>query len=300
MSTDTVLLIDDDRQVHEHVEALLADLASELFHAHEPEDGIRQAMAQRPDVILLDINMPRMDGLKVCRHLKESDATRDIPVIFLTVDSNVQHLARALECGGTDYITKPVKDMELQARVRVALRTKRLFDMLREQARIDALTGLNNRAALDDALGAATSAFERTGQPMALLMLDLDNFKTINDAHGHGAGDEVLRSVGTTIASCCRPYDTACRFGGDEFGIVLAQAEGAEAEAVAKRILAAVAAVEIRSGTGPIQLTCSIGVVSSHEMGSWVGAADLLKTADAALYQAKRHGRNQIAVHRCE
>ena len=155
-------------------------------------------------------------------------------MLFLTIDRDVRHLEKALDCGGTDYILKPFNKLELLARVRAALRTKRMIDLLKVQARIDALTGLKNRASLDDALEAATSAHSRMGQPITLLMIDIDHFKRINDSHGHGIGDEVLRQVGSAIRVACRPYDTACRFGGDEFAVVFSDTQGFDAEQAAK------------------------------------------------------------------
>ncbi|MFV2091295.1 MAG: response regulator, partial [Pseudomonadales bacterium] len=152
MKIKTILVIDDDNTVHEMVDEFLSGEVEKISHAHTPEDGLRMATQQLPSLVLLDITMPRMDGLKVCRHLKESERTRDIPVLFLTVDHNIRHLAKALECGGSDYIMKPFNPVELRARVRAALRTKEMIDLLKEQARIDALTGVNNRTALDEAL----------------------------------------------------------------------------------------------------------------------------------------------------
>ena len=201
-----------------------------------PTKGLQFAIQEKPDVILLDLNMPQIDGFKVCRHLQEHPTTRDIPILFLTADQNPDNLAKALDAGASDYISKPFNAIELEARVRVALRTKQMIDLLQERARIDAVTGLNNRAAMDDALVAAASAYKRTGHPVSLLMIDLDHFKKINDTYGHGVGDDVLRRVGASIRAGCRPYDVACRFGGDEFGVILAQSDTACAEQVSKRI----------------------------------------------------------------
>ena len=212
----------------------------------------------------------------------------------MTIDQNVDHLAKALDCGGSDYILKPFNAIELDARVRVALRTKRMFDMLREQARIDALTGLSNRVAMDDALLAAISAHQRNGQSLAFLMIDLDHFKDINDTYGHGIGDSVLRKIGATIRSQCRPYDVACRFGGDEFCVILGHTEGSDAEQVAARILNGIREVEVRAGGAPVTVSSSAGLVSAAEMQSDFEPADLLKAADEALYRAKHQGRSRL------
>ena len=296
MAETTVLVIDDDKSIHGAVEELLDDVVDWVLKAEHPGDGVRIAIQQKPDVILLDVNMPQMDGFKVCHLIKENEATRDIPILFLTIDKKVDHLARALDCGGSDYILKLFNAVELDARVRVALRTKRMFNMLREQARIDALTGLKNRAAMDDALVAAISAYERTGQSLAFLMIDLDHFKKINDTYGHGIGDSVLRKIGATIRSHCRPYDVACRFGGDEFCVILGHTEGVDAEQVASRILSGIADVEVRAGGTPVTVVSSAGLVSATEMPNDFGPSDLLKAADEALYRAKNEGRSRLVV----
>ncbi|MDH3519094.1 MAG: diguanylate cyclase [Myxococcales bacterium] len=292
-----VLVIDDDANIHQEVErSLRPHLVNRIDSAYVPGDGIRLAFESPPDVILLDINLPDMDGFKVCRVLKENAATRDVPVLFLTVDTNVIHLARALDCGATDYIRKPVNPIELQARVRVALREKQMVDLLREQARIDPLTGLWNRAALDDALVAAASAHERTGQPVGFLMIDVDHFKEVNDGYGHGVGDQMLRSAGQSIKSSCRPYDIPCRFGGDEFGIIFAQVEGPEAQCAARRLLSRVSNVEVPVGTNSLKLQMSAGLAASDVLRDGFSALDLLKAADSALYRAKHGGRNRLVV----
>jgi two-component system cell cycle response regulator len=212
------------------------------------------------------------------------------------VDTNVVHLARALDCGATDYIRKPVNPIELQARVRVALRDKQLVDLLKEQARIDALTGLWNRAALDDALVGAAAAHERTAQPVSFLMADMDHFKKVNDGYGHGIGDQLLRSAGSAVKACCRPYDIPCRFGGDEFGVIFGQIEGPKAHCAAKRLLSRLRDVAVTVGTNTLTITASAGLATSDVLRDGFSAQDMLKSADAALYRAKKEGRNRLVV----
>jgi len=296
MKSVRVLIIDDDRHVFTSVSELLTGLADEVEWASLPERGIRMAMQLRPDIILLDINMPNMDGLKVCRHLKEAEATRDVPVLFLTIESNVSSLARALDCGGADYILKPFNEIDLRARVRVALRTKRMIDLLKEQARIDALTGLSNRAGLDTALSSSVAAHERLGQPFALLMLDIDRFKKINDEHGHGVGDDVLREIAASLRLGCRPYDTPCRFGGDEFGIVLDQTEGEHARTTGVRILESIRLLTPGEARSALTVSCSAGVASTADLRPGFTVDDIVKAADAALYRAKRDGRDRLRI----
>jgi diguanylate cyclase (GGDEF)-like protein len=151
---------------------------------------------------------------------------------------------------------------------------------------------------MDDALFAATSAFHRTGQLLSLLMIDLDHFKTINDTYGHGVGDDVIRKVGASIQSGRRPYDTACRFGGDEFGVILIQndADNDCAKMIAERIITEINKIKVRAGSDEIEVACSGGLASAPEMPSDFEPADLLKAADEALYSAKDEGRNRLVV----
>jgi diguanylate cyclase (GGDEF)-like protein len=293
---ESLLIVDDDRLVHEALEAALGERVGRILHAHEPEEGLRIALEARPDVILLDVNLPRMDGLKLCHLLKETPTTRDIPIIFLTVEANVQRLARALELGATDYIRKPFDPIEMRARVRSALRLGRMITLLRDQAWIDPLTGLKNRGALDDALESAAAAYERVGQSAALLLLDLDGFKRVNDEHGHGVGDELLRNVGAAIRSCCRPYDTPARFGGDEFAVLYTQTEPEGARQAAGRLLDAVRRTLPPPGRGAVQVRASAGLVCAPGGERLFSAAELMKVADTALYEAKRAGGDRLVV----
>jgi len=176
----TLLLIDDDRSVHDSVERPLADMVDRFLHATTPEEGLRLALSEVPDVILLDVNMPGIDGLKVCSLLKETATTRDVPVLFITVDDDVHKLARAFDVGGADYILKPFADVELRARVRVALRASRVIDLLQEKARVDAINPANTG----------------DGQQMALAL----GGRVINGDHeGRTDADEITLFDGTGV-----------------------------------------------------------------------------------------------------
>jgi diguanylate cyclase (GGDEF)-like protein len=296
MSGETLLIVDDDRYVHESLEEVLGGRVANILHAYEPEEALRLAATGRPDVVLLDVNLPRVDGFKLCRHLKETPSTRDVPILFVTIEANVERLARALEIGAIDYIRKPFDPLELRARVEGALRLGRMIALLRDQAWIDPLTGLKNRAALDDALDAAAAAYDRVGQPAALLLLDLDQFKQVNDEHGHGVGDELLRSVGAAIRACCRPYDTPTRFGGDEFAILYAQTDRAGAEQAAQRVLEALRNVKPPEGCAAVRTRASGGLLFAPAGGKLFRGAELMKLADEALYEAKRAGGDRLVV----
>jgi len=252
------------------------------------------AMDHCPDLILLDINMPDIDGFKVCRILKENSKTRDIPVLMLTVETKADHIARALDCGAVDYVSKPFNCVELQARIRVALRAKQLIEMLKDQARIDALTGLMNRTALDDALSATISSFVRMGTLASLLVFDIDHFKQINDRFGHGVGDEALRAVGACLRRCSRPYDTACRFGGDEFAVIYGQTDGGHARSAVDRLMSEIRNIRIPARDEMIGVSVSGGIVCTSQLDDFPTPADFMKKADACLYRAKGLGRDRI------
>ncbi len=218
-----LLVIDDDPNAHDLTDYYLDTVVSKMLHAYTGREGVRIAETSSPDVILLDIEMPGMDGFQVCTQLKEADATRNIPILFLTSDKQRRHIVKALDHGGSDYVTKPFFPEELQARVRSALRGKRASDVLREQALFDPLTNLANRRAFDEGLNASIADFTRNGYEFSLLLLDLDHFKAVNDTYGHGVGDAVLTQVGATMRKMSRRYDLAGRYGGEEFGLVLNQ-----------------------------------------------------------------------------
>ena len=297
MAKIRALVIDDDHSTIGFVRAALSpQIVDEVIYALRPDDGIRSALDARFDLILLDVNMPEMDGFEVCRILKENESTHEIPILFLTVHTSAVQLARAFDCGAADYIRKPVDEIELQARVRVALNDQRLVRDLREQARIDALTSLNTRTALDDAVASVASAHKRTGTAASLLMIDVDHFKDINDCYGHGVGDEVLRSIGRVVRGTCRPYDTPCRFGGDEFAVVFRHTEGDEALAAADRLLAALRQIEIQTGDRTQCFTVSAGLATTLDCEDTFEPGDLMKAADRALYCAKANGRNRLEV----
>ncbi len=292
--TTTLLLIDDDPNVHELVDFHLEGVIDEIIHAVLPQQGIKMAGECDADVILLDIEMPKMDGFQVCRQIRECESARDIPILFLTKDKSVYHIAKALDTGATDYVTKPFHAIELQARVRAALRTKRLVDLLREHGRIDALTGLNNRGAFDEGLAAAVANHVRNGPPFGLLLLDLDHFKSVNTTHGHGIGDEVLRQAGVAIRSMCRPYDLAARYGGEEFAIIFNEADVDDAERIARRLLDGIRKIVVAVGEEELSITASAGLACASEECSTVDGPTLLNAADASLYEAKNQGRDRL------
>ncbi|MEO2014059.1 MAG: diguanylate cyclase [Fuerstiella sp.] len=290
----TLLVIDDDPNTHDLTDYYLDTVVFKMLHAFEGREGIRVAETSSPDVILLDIEMPGMDGFQVCRQLKESDATRNIPILFLTSHKQRRNIVKALDYGASDYVTKPFFPEELQARVRSAMREKRASDALRKQAMFDPLTNLANRRAFDEGLNASIADYTRNGHEFSLLLLDLDHFKAVNDTYGHGVGDEVLTQVGAAIREMSRPYDVAGRYGGEEFGLILNQTEPSKGWDVGQRVLEAIRQLSIFADGQQLRITASAGLASTLERRTEIDAKQIFQQADAALYEAKGQGRDRM------
>ncbi|MBB3190613.1 diguanylate cyclase [Halomonas cerina] len=292
----TVLIVDDSPDIHRLISARLSAEGVALLHAHDAVEGLAIAREQLPDLILLDLEMPGTDGMTLFSQLKEESALDAIPVIFLTGTLDVTTKVQAFELGAVDYVTKPFDAIELKARVRAALRTKRYQDLLATKARIDALTGLWNRGYLTDQLAVEVSALIRHGSPVALIMVDIDHFKRINDTHGHPFGDIVLQRVAQVLGQATRDNDVVCRYGGEEFAIILRDTSSVGAVSIAQRLCHAVAAITFRQGRETVQVTASFGVAGSDQCDDHdaVSADTLLEAADMALYAAKSAGRNRV------
>lgn len=268
------------------------------------EDGITAWEAlQRPDapeLILLDRKMAGMDGLEVCRRLRENDPSRSAYVILLTGLGEKSDIVQGLEAGANDYIAKPYDNEELRARINVGQRMLELQfslrqarDALEHQAMHDPLTGIFNRRAILTRLSQELSRSRREDGRLSVGMCDLDHFKEINDRLGHQAGDEVLIAFTRCIQAQLRDYDSIGRYGGEEFLVIAIGARGKAVESLYERLRARVAATEIITNAGPVSLTVSIGVAQ----GTGQSAAEaLIAAADAALYRAKAEGRNRV-VH---
>ncbi len=295
-----VLAVDDSPDVLALLRARLKPEAIELVTAGSFAEGLALALKLRPDLILLDVEMPEFSGLDLCRRLKEDPETADIPVIFLTASSDVDTKVHGFDLGAIDYVTKPFHPAELRARVRAALRMKRAQDLLTQRAQIDALTGLHNRAFLDELLEASILRATRDGRPLSLVMMDLDHFKSLNDSFGHPFGDLVLQRVGDLLSRSTRPGDTACRYGGEEMALVLTDTDVVGARAVAERIRIALEEIELSPRGKPVSVTASFGVAEALATvtdGEDLRASVLVAAADAALYIAKSDGRNCVRSH---
>ena len=288
--TQRVLIIDDSQDIHDLVRVGLHGEPVDLHSAFNGPTGIALARAISPDLILLDVDMPKPDGFEVCRNIKSDPVLSAIPIVFLSGASSTAEKVRGLDLGATDYITKPFDSAELRARVGVALRTKYLVDLLAQRAMIDSLTGLFNRAHFEQRLVAEVSLARRAGTNLSCLMLDVDHFKLVNDQFGHSAGDMVLRSLAQVLKDSCRLEDIAYRLGGEEFVVLLSNTAAANATILAERLRQALADMRVTFRGTVIQTTCSIGVADLATSGE----DGILHAADQALYCAKNNGRNQV------
>jgi diguanylate cyclase (GGDEF)-like protein len=284
-----VLMIDDAKMMHAVVKARLAAEEVELHSAFDGRAGIELAAAVQPDIILLDVEMPDPNGFEVCRMLKDHTDLSNIPVIFLTGAGSTEQKVRGLNLGAIDYVTKPFDAAELQARVAAGLRMKELLDLLSRKAMIDGLTGLYNRGYLNQRLAEEIAHASRHNRPLACLMLDVDHFKSVNDTHGHGFGDLVLKEIGGVIQQVSRREDVACRYGGEEFAILARETTGGAAMQFAERLRAGIEAAVCHRGRISVKVTCSLGVSEFV-----AGVDDLVDRADKALYRSKQAGRNRV------
>lgn len=249
-----------------------------------------------PDLVLLDVMMPDMDGHEVCRRLKENPKTQPIPVIFVTAMSDSEDQQRGFDLGAVDYITKPFVIPLVLARVAIHIRLKLQAERLEKLAMIDGLTDVPNRRALDDTLAREIARANRSGSPLSLLMIDIDNFKAYNDHYGHGAGDECLRTVAQAIGgSLLRPGDFLGRYGGEEFAAILPDCDAPGALSVAEKLRESVAGLRIphRHSDAAEHVTVSIGCATRKPMAKEAGAVTVAD-ADQALYAAKARGRNRV------
>jgi len=301
-----VILVADDEAV---ILALIRRrLEWESYVVHTAQDGreaVKLAREFRPDLIILDVMMPVLDGLQACRLLKDGQETRDIPVIFLSALDDMETKVGGLSQGANDYISKPFRAEELIARVQVAIRLKRERDRLSrsvdesqcraeaasEKSMTDALTGLLNRYGLQHSLQHELSEARRYARPLACLLIDVDYFKLVNDNFGHAAGDRALVQIGRVLTESVRGSDVVCRYGGEEFLVLAPETKLEGALALCEKIRLAVAARLFGEDERVFRLTLSAGV---SQLRAAESAHDMIARADEALYQAKESGRDRV------
>lgn len=294
------LLIVDDQPANIHVLAKLLKADYRIITATSAAKALELARRDPgPDLILLDILMPDQDGYTTCRQLKEDEATQTIPVIFVTALDQAQDEAKGLQLGAADYISKPFNPAIVRARVHNQVSLKLKTDLLEKIALQDGLTAIPNRRYFDRKLAQEWNRQSRHGQPISLLMIDIDHFKPYNDHYGHGAGDDCLRRVAQALQQVStRAADLVARYGGEEFVVLLPATEAAGALDLAEQMCAAIHSLAIPHAYSPVadHITISLGG-STHDPQRPPPATDaetLKQAADQALYQAKELGRDRL------
>jgi diguanylate cyclase (GGDEF)-like protein len=295
LEKQTILVVDD---IASNIEILSGILSPdyEVIFATGGKDALAIASEQVPDLILLDVMMPEMDGYQVIREIKLQEATKDIPVIFVTANDQEEDESRGFEEGVVDYITKPIRPSIVKARVRVHLELKRYREYFRTLSTVDGLTGIANRRKFDEVSESEWRRARRSQSPLSLIMMDIDLFKAYNDNYGHLAGDECLRKLAAEISKYCRrPGDLFARYGGEEFVMLLPETSDTGAACVANRIQERTKLLAIPHAFSPVaeHVTLSMGVACMIPADNQT-QFDLIKTADELLYAAKRAGRNQF------
>ncbi|HEY6837608.1 MAG TPA: diguanylate cyclase, partial [Geobacteraceae bacterium] len=274
-------------------------LFSSLHEAGDGLQGFKALLANPVDLIICDLEMPTMDGFKFLALVQTREELRDIPVIMLTGRGDRELKIKGLEQGASDYVTKPFDTGELVARVKVQLKIKSLQDelkqsnqLLREMSITDHLTRLYNRRHLMEVLDREAQRARRKMSPLAIIIMDIDHFKMVNDVYGHQNGDEVLTAVAGLIRNELRDYDIPARYGGEEFIVVLPETSLQEAFAVAERIRGDMAALTFGEALKELRITASFGV-SALPAKNVNSVESLIREADKALYRAKQGGRNR-------
>nr|WP_210316250.1 PleD family two-component system response regulator [Devosia oryzisoli] len=298
-SGGSILIIDTDARQAERIRGYLTPEHS-VDVLTEPADAVFQVTGAKYELALVSMSLGDFDPLRVCSQIRTVDHTRNLPIILVADDADKPRVVRALDLGVNDFISRPVERNELAARVRTQIRRHRYAMELRESvnstmalAVTDELTGLYNRRYFERHLNLMLGKAQAQERDMALMILDIDFFKAVNDTHGHDAGDVVLREFSARLKRNIRGVDLACRFGGEEFVVLMPDTDPGQAEAVAERVRQAVAERPFDiSLARPLTITISIGVALNETLSDT--PESLLKRADIALYRAKREGRNRV------
>jgi two-component system cell cycle response regulator len=297
-----ILIVDDRQSSSERLHDALS-----VQHSVDVESNPQEALFRLAeggyDLLLLNLDLAEFDALRLCGQVRSLERTRHLPILLTTEPSDQARLLRGLDLGANDYIVRPIDKNELVARVRSQIKRKRYTERLRdsvqtsmELAVTDALTGLYNRRYMESHVGTLVDRSAARGKSLSVLLLDIDYFKAINDGHGHDAGDDVLRDFSDRLRACIRGIDLACRYGGEEFVVVMPDTDIGVATMVAERIRRRVAGdmFPIQRGEKQIEVTISIGIAARSTPEDT--AAMILKRADEALYRAKRDGRNRVVA----
>jgi diguanylate cyclase (GGDEF)-like protein len=288
-----VLAAEDNPVFQYMLRTLLGRWGYEAVVAQDGNEALRiLESGDTPRLVILDWMMPGIDGVEICRRVRSANKEPYIYIVLLTGRTESQDLVEGMDAGADDYLTKPFNSHELRVRIRAGRRILDLQDALRRQATHDGLTGLMNRHSILARLSEEIARHNRERQPLSLLMVDLDRFKSVNDTYGHLAGDAVLSEAAARMSAVSRCYDGLGRYGGEEFMVVLPGCDLAAAMAQAERLREAIGVLPFAIPNRDLSVTCSIGVA----VADGGGPQALIRHADGALYQAKAQGRNRVVA----
>lgn len=297
-----VMIVDDRTSSYERLTNMLKG-EHEVSVETKPSDALFHAAEGNYDLVIVSLGLQDYDALRLCSQIRSLERTRNVPILAVAEAEDNARMVRGLEIGVNDYLLRPVDKNELAARVRTQIRKKRYTERLRdnvqqsiEMAVTDGLTGLYNRRYMESHLGTLVEQAAARGKPLTALVLDIDYFKSVNDSYGHDAGDDVLREFAVRVRKSIRGIDLACRFGGEEFVIIMPETDMAVATIVAERLRRRMASepFAVNGGKRSIEVTISIGIATLDAEDDT--AATILKRADQALYRAKRDGRNRVVA----
>ena len=298
-SAGSILVIDTDARHAERIKGYLTP-EHKVDVLTQPADAVFQVTGAQYELVLIAMALDDFDPLRVCSQIRTLEHTRTLPIILMSDDVDKPRVVRALDLGVNDFISRPIERNELAARVRTQIRRHRYAQELRQSvnntmalAVTDDMTGLYNRRYFDRHLGVMLGKAQAQDRDMAVMILDIDHFKSVNDTHGHDIGDAVLKEFSLRLKRNIRGVDLACRFGGEEFVVLMPDTDFRQAEAVAERVREAVAERGFEVGTTrPLAVTVSVGVTLHESLADT--PETLIKRADVALYRAKREGRNRV------
>jgi len=297
-----VLIVDDGGRAATRLAEWLS-LGHDAVLVSDPQTAMSELASEEFDLMIVSLTLEGADGLRLCSQTRSTDRTRHLPIIVLVEPGNEARLLRALDMGVNDYIMRPVDQNELLARVKTQVKRKRYSDHLRnrieesiEASVVDALTGLHNRRYMETHLSTLVDEARRSGRSLSVLLADIDHFKQVNDTYGHDAGDAVLKEFSSRFRRNTRGIDLACRYGGEEFLIIMPDTPLARAYQIGERLRVSIAsdAFAIRPGLG-IQLTASVGLATLERPDDT--PETVFRRADSALFDAKRRGRNRVAAN---
>lgn len=298
-----VVVVEDDAQAERVIAETLRARTLAVHTTGSVEEGLRLARQAGVDLVLVSVSLAEADGLRLCSQLRNHEGLRQVPILLIARDSEMPRVVKGLELGANDYLIRPVDRNELQARVTTQIRRKRYQDHLRalheqglSMALTDALTGLFNRHYLGAHLTRMLKRIAETRKPISLIMIDVDNFKQVNDGHGHAVGDAVLKEIAGRVSRNLRNFDLVARYGGEEFLVVMPDVDASAAVLVAERLRARLAAEPfvLDDGCTALALTVSMGLTWTDDPKT--SPKDLILAADKALYAAKAAGRNCVVA----